>query len=882
VSQPSIPRPEHPRPDLVRSRWTSLNGPWRFAFDPRGVGEHERWYRPGAPRPKDLTISVPFPWESRLSGVAAPEYKGAAWYEREIEVPADWEGDRAFLHVGAIDWSARVWLDGRLVAEHDNGYLPLSCDLSPYLRPGRRATLTVRAFDVSDAATPLGKQTPRWFASSGGIWQPVWLEARPACHVAGIRIEPRLAEEAARVTLRLAVERPGDHVLRLASPDGAFPSTERRLALDPGDRQVVVDLAVPAPRPWSPESPHLYGLDVELAAPDGATDRVATYFGMRAVGRGRPDGRDYEYVTLNGEPIYLRGVLDQAYHPDGLHAYPSDEAIRADVALARELGFNMLRCHLKVNDPRYYYWADRLGLLVMYDLPNFEIDTPSARRAWEATLRGAIERDFNHPSIVAWVLLNETWGLDNHERPDGQAWVRAMYELAKSLDPTRLVEDHSVTNFDHVATDLNSWHFYTNSYAAARTHIEHVVEQTFPGSSFNFVRGYVQEGQPLLNSEYGGVIWGEDVDTSWWKFMTGELRRHPKIGGYVYSELVDVEWEHYGLANYDRTRKEFGYDRFVEGMGLPDLFGADFIGLDAPPCQTLRPGETLAARPFVSHFGAPMAGGAVAWRLDFVDRFGERSTRGSGRLEVRPRRFDVTCLDALSVRLPDEPGLATLAVVLTEAGGRVRCRNYVNAEVCDGAGPRAERAEAGWVLRFAPGAFARSSWPLRALDAHPAKFAGLGSGWVEYELQTPAELDPRTLRRLRLRFEAGARAGLAKVDWRQRARPSDYPQTEERKYPTDLRVVLNGIELGRARLPDDPADARGVLSHHRQYQAGSYGYLVDLELDGAALRERLGEGRRLSIRFEIPDDAEHRGGLALYGETLGAYPLDPTVFLDAD
>lgn len=871
---------EHPRPDLRRDRWASLNGPWRFAFDPRAVGEHERWYRPNSPRPKDLTIAVPYPWESRLSGVAAPDYKGAAWYEREITFPAEWEGDRPFLHFGAIDWSARVWLDGRLIAEHDNGYLPFSCDVAPYLRPGQTATLTVRAFDMSDAATPLGKQTPRWFTSSSGIWQPVWLEARPPNQVAGLRIEPNLADECARVTVRLAVEQGGTFTLRLGSPDGAFPPLERPLSLQPGAQVAVVDLAVPSPRLWSPESPHLYELRVELLAAEGSPDRVSTSFGMRSVGRGTWDGRDYEYVLLNGEPVYLRGVLDQAYHPDGLHTYPSDEAIRRDVELAKELGFNMLRCHLKVNDPRYYSWADRLGMLVMYDLPNFEIDTPAARRAWEATLRGAVERDFNHPSILAWVLLNETWGLDNHERPDGQAWVRAMYELAKDLDPTRLVEDHSVTNFDHVATDINSWHFYASTYEATRTHIEHVVQQTYPGSRFNFVGEQLQESQPLVNSEYGGVIWGEDVDTSWWKFMTGELRRHPKICGYVYSELVDVEWEHYGLANYDRSRKEFGYDHFVAGMGLPDLFGADFVGLDAPPCQTVPPGGELAARPFVSHFGAPIGEGSFEWRLDFVDRFGEHRTVDSGRLRVRPRRFDVIGLDALRLRLPDEPGLATLSLSLLEEDGRARCRNYVHLELRNGESPRLERTEGGWALRFAPGSFARSSWPLRSRDTHPAKFAGLGTGWVEYELPLPDEIDLEAVRSIRVRFEAGARAGLAKVDWQQRARATDYPQTEERKYPSDLRVLLNGLPLGQVRLPDDPADARGALSHHRGYQAGSYGYLVDLRLEGEAGRQRLLSKRCLRLRLDIPGDGEHRGGLSLYGETLGCYPIDPTIFLD--
>ncbi len=214
----TIPRPEHPRPDLQREPWLNLNGPWHFGFDPRAVGEQERWHSAGSGPRKDMSINVPFPWESALSGVAARDYQGAAWYEREITVPADWVGRRVFLHFGAVDWSARVWLSGRLIAEHENGYLPFAVDVTDQVRPGQSATLTVRAYDIADSATPVGKQVLYWYTHTSGIWQTVWLEARAPSHVENLRVTPDLPNERVEVVMNVAVPRSGAYRLRLRSP----------------------------------------------------------------------------------------------------------------------------------------------------------------------------------------------------------------------------------------------------------------------------------------------------------------------------------------------------------------------------------------------------------------------------------------------------------------------------------------------------------------------------------------------------------------------------------------------------------------------------------------------------------------------------------------
>lgn len=886
------PRPEYPRPYLRREEWRSLNGPWRFAFDPHVNGEQMGWHRGRPNRPagsKDLTITVPFPWESPLSGVAAPEYRGAGWYEREVKIPAAWAdlgpGVRPFLNFNAVDWSARVWVNGQIAAENDNGYLPFSIDLSPYAQPGKTVTVTVRAWDIAEATTLVGKQVPHWYTYSSGIWQSVWLEARPASHITGVAISPDVANQQANAQVDLNVAAPGSYRLRLSSPDSTFPASESSQTLQPGSQTVSVTFAVPNPKLWSPEIPNLYDVQVELVPADGsAPDSTTTYFGMRTVSRGSWDGKGYEYIMLNGEPVYLRGALDQAFHPDGLHTYPTDEIIRGDIQLAKDLGLNMLRCHIKINDPRYYYWADKLGLLIFYDIPSPDMDTPAMRRTYESALRGAIARDFNSPSIIAWIIFNETWGLTRHSTADGQRWLAEMVNLTRQLDPTRLVEDNSPCLYDHVETDINSWHFYINNYHEVRRHVQRVVDETFPGSAFNYVGGeYVQKTAPLMNSEYGGIAARSgDTDIAWcFKYQTTELRRHAKVCGYVYTELDDIEWEHNGFVNYDRSAKEFGYDAFVPGMSVADLNAADFVGLDAPPCQTLAPGSEFRAPLFVSHWGAPIGNALVRWQVDFVDRYGQSSTVQSGEIPVNPTRFDVTALGDLAFALPDENGLATVALRLVDGSGAVRSRNYVNVEVSAGHSPAVERNEYGHALRFRPGDFSASSWDQPQVAPSRQKLSATGSGWVEYELALPAGVDGAQISGLELRFEAGARAGRAKIDWPSKIQGFNYPQTEvDRKTPTDVTVSLNGVEIAIAHLPDDPADARGVLSHHNWIDPGSYGYLTDASANAdalAAVKATLAAGKPLRVRFTVP--AESAGGLALYGEEAGRYPVAPTLLV---
>ncbi len=879
----TIPRPEHPRPIFVRTPWQNLNGTWNFQFDPDSVGEQMRWHQLGNVSRAGSTIQVPYPWESRLSGQGRTDYKGAGWYEREITVPADWEGLDPILHFGAVDWEARVWLDGQLVAEHQNGYLPFACNLRDRVSPGASARLTVRAHDTADAVHLVGKQVPRWYTYSSGIWQTVWLEARPAAYIRNIQFFPNIesAQVAAQITVVLS--RRGQWTLEVESPDGLFAKVAVVRDLDMGEHTVDVEIPIPSPNLWSPDHPFLYAVKVCLVpAGQGKPDEVNTYFGLREFGRGLQGDNQQEYLLLNHEPVYLRGALDQAFHPDGLYTYPSDDDIRQDIELAKEFGLNMLRCHIKINDPRYYYWADRLGLLIHYDMPSPDLDSPRMRAICEDTIHRMIERDFNHPSIMLWVLFNETWGLTHQGTSEGQAWLRQMVHLARQLDPTRLVEDNSPCHYDHVETDVNSWHFYINEYARARDHIQRVVDHTYPGSSFNYIgEGNVQGQEPLMNSEYGGISAAMgDMDISWcFKFLTSDLRRHAAICGYVYTELTDIEWEHNGFVKYDRSPKVYGYEDFVAGMTVADLNSPVFVGLDCPPCQTLKPGETFRAPLFVSNWGPELETARVQWAAVLVDTRGDKTEIASGSCDVVPQRYNVVAGGEISFPVGETTGLATVALQLTKTGGDVLHRNYVNLVIAAGESPRVEQhADATWI-RFRPDSFSTSTWPSVEQAPTGSKVAGSGPGALDYFIDIPETVSLSDLTCIEFRCELGSRANsMEKLSWPPRNWRKHTPQTRERKFPSHVDVGLNGIIVGTLALADDPADARGVLSHYRDHEPGSYGFLYRLRIEGATLQAiaRQAMTGPLVLRLDSSSAGSERG-FSVYGEDAGAFPVDPTL-----
>ncbi|MBN1854462.1 MAG: hypothetical protein JW829_17150, partial [Pirellulales bacterium] len=602
VATAEIPLPEHPRPDFERSAWLNLNGAWHFRFDRDDAGIADGWSSGKAEFAE--TILVPFPWGSKLSGLKSEADIG--WYQRTVRVPDAWEGKRVFLIVGACDWLTQGWFDGQTLGEHRGGYTPFEFELTPHVQWGQDQKIVLR---VDDTPHPFKLEGKQGYGQAKGIWQTIYLEARPARYITSVHFTPDIDSGKVAVKAKFNDSAPDSTSMKIQFKTGDAQDIIQTVA--GGAKEIQFDIPIANPRLWSLDDPFLYEVDATLNA-GGVEDRVSTYFGMRKIGIGTLPGTDYTYVTLNNKPIYLQMTLDQSYHPDGFYTFPSDTFMRDEILRSKRIGLNANRIHIKAEVPRKLYWADRLGLLIMADVPNFWGEpTPEARQESEFALRGMVERDYNHPSIYSWVLFNETWGLftkkDNGKKaylPETQEWVVTMVRLAKQLDSTRLVEDNSPCNEDHTETDINSWHDYLPGYAW-RGRLDQIVKDTYPGSKWNYIGGRTQGNEPLLNSECGNV-WGYqgstgDVDWSWdYHIMMNEFRRRPKICGWLYTEHHDVINEWNGYYRFDRSDKFTGMDSLAPGMNLADLHSPFYISTGDQLCRDVQPGDVVEVPLFAS------------------------------------------------------------------------------------------------------------------------------------------------------------------------------------------------------------------------------------------------------------------------------------------
>ncbi|MDR1430687.1 MAG: glycoside hydrolase family 2, partial [Propionibacteriaceae bacterium] len=598
----SHPRPEYPRPHRDRSqRWASLNGEW--GFEPE-------W---GPAR----AISVPFAWETPASGVGQAWLERAA-YTRRIDLPV-WGAARTFLCFGAVHHTARVLLDGQLLGIHVGGHTPFEYDITDLTMPGGSAMLRVEVTAPIDKAhIPHGKQRsiPRndfdgvCFTPTSGIWQPVWLEARGRTYLAELRIRGD-SLDSFHVEGRLA----GDHPQRMAVTI-AGAGVDAELTCDQ-DGHFGGELPVAAPRLWSPADPHLYGLAVQVTDGD-SEDALTATAGLRRV---EIVG---EQLFLNRERIYLRGVLDQGYWPQTGLTAPTDQALRDDLLLARRLGYNLVRKHIKLEDPRWLDHADRLGILVWSEPPGPSRHSASAAEAFLAQLPDWIARDANHPSIIIWGLYNEEWGLDWDiaGRPELAAAARAAYERLAGLDHSRPIVENS--GWEHVRTDLLDWHLYQDDPARWAAQIAALAAgeaETFPvtlGPDFTVEKGLYADdgiprrGLPILNSEYGGGF--GSLERAWHlRWQTQELRRHDRFAGYVYTELTDVEHEVAGLVDAWRQPKDFAQLDPAE-VNAQTVLVLDVLPA-APGADVPEPTGPLTLAVQVSHHGLDALCGTLcaAW-----------------------------------------------------------------------------------------------------------------------------------------------------------------------------------------------------------------------------------------------------------------------------
>ncbi|RYG31330.1 glycoside hydrolase family 2 [bacterium] len=513
----------------------NLNGVWQF--EPGRATD-------AAPIGRDLSASilVPYPVESALSGVM--KHYDRIWYRRRFTVPAGWNGQRIMLNFGAVDWESEVFVNGKRVGLHRGGYDPFGYDITPYLSGAGPQELVVRVFDPTEnGGQPRGKQATQGidilYTPSTGIWQTVWLEPVPKTSIAGLRITPDVARASLKLTVNATDSVAGDSVaVQINTPGKTVISAV-------GVPNAEITVPIPNARLWSPKDPFLYDLSVSLKRKAETLDRVSSYFGMREVSVGTVDGAPR--ILLNGEFVFQLGALDQGFWPDGLYTAPTDAALRYDLDQQKALGFNMVRKHVKVEPYRWYYWADRLGLLVWQDMPTAQSYGGVAADAdqYAAELTRMVRTHWNSPSIVMWVLYNEKCGQDAINRTIS---TLALTSLVKGLDPSRLVNEASGYDW-YGSGDIADSHTYPAPRAV-------------PG----------QPGQAIVSGEYGatkyplvGHLWGENnvVEVASeseylrryesYASLLSILKGEGGLSGAVYTQITDVETELNGIMTYDRA-----------------------------------------------------------------------------------------------------------------------------------------------------------------------------------------------------------------------------------------------------------------------------------------------------------------------------------------
>ena len=579
--------PEYPRPQFVRERWLNLNGLWDYKITPK---EEQ-----AIPSEYTGRILVPFGLESPLSGVTQPLLpRQRLWYERAVVIPSDWDGQRVLLHFGAVDWESTIYIDGRKLGAHRGGYDNFSFDITPYVRAGQRHQIVVSVWDPTDTEWQLhGKQTLHpggcSYTATSGIWQTVWLEPVPDSRIEKLQVYPDLEKGTLKLTVASRiVPKPmkiqavvQDGEMTVADVSGGIgeeitPLVRENLVtfFKATSTGVSATLEIPIPnvKMWSPDSPFLYDLAVHLKDADGnLIDSVTSYFGMRTIRAGQ-DKQGNTRMLLNGQPILMPGALDQGFWPDGVYLAPTDQALKFDIEWAKTLGLNTVRKHVKIESDRWYYWADKLGLMVFQDMPTgncgdpkTDLSTsPEAADQWRAEVYHIIQDKRNHPSIVCWDLFNEAFG--GFDYRENAAWVQ-------QLDPTRLLDVSSgfpwhgggnvrdghgglpdrVPNCVGIVSELGTpslgcgGHQWPHSWSYGSYDPK-------TGKTIDFLAFYNKNRDTAILPDItpDAKIWlNKQVGDFYSNFLQNTT--HTALSGLFYCQLVDVETECDGLISYDRA-----------------------------------------------------------------------------------------------------------------------------------------------------------------------------------------------------------------------------------------------------------------------------------------------------------------------------------------
>ncbi|WP_435008356.1 sugar-binding domain-containing protein [Tundrisphaera lichenicola] len=538
--------PEYPRPQMVRTDWKNLNGLWQLSFGKEGDS-------PPIGKDLDQQILVPFPVESALSGVM--KHSDRLWYRRTFEVPKEWEGRRVLLHFGAVDWEATVFVNGQELGTHKGGYDGFRFDITDALKPDAANEVIVRVFDPTDAGTqPRGKQVLKpggiYYTPTTGIWQTVWIEPVAPTHIESLKLSTDLALN----TVSVAPFGLNDRDDRNAPIERTVTATvfdgERELVQTTGLGESM-PLKIPEPKLWTPETPFLYGLKVEVKEGGKVVDAVGSYFGMRSI-EVSPDEKEVNRIKLNGKPIFQVGPLDQGFWPDGLYTAPTDEALRYDIEITKKFGYNMTRKHVKVEPARWYYWCDKLGLLVWQDMPSGDrsinpdqpdiVRTPESAHQYEVELKAMIDGLRNHPSIITWVTFNEGWG---------QFDTKRIAEWAESYDPTRLVDAVSGWADRAGVGDMHDLHNYPRPAAPPLEPRRAGVLGEFGGLALG-VDGHTWQKEIW---GYQGTASADELTRKYERLLREgwDMKDAQGLNALVYTQITDVETEANGLLTYDRA-----------------------------------------------------------------------------------------------------------------------------------------------------------------------------------------------------------------------------------------------------------------------------------------------------------------------------------------
>lgn len=579
----NMDRTEYPRPQLVRENWQNLNGVWNFSFDDEDNGLKNEWYLPNKKFP--LEINVPFAFQSKKSGIHDIKSHEVIWYKRSFEVKKR-NNMRYILHFGAVDYFSKVYVNGSLVGSHEGGHTSFAFDITDSLNQEGNNTLALRVFDPqTDESIPRGKQTWEgesrgiWYTNTSGIWQTVWLEELSDTYIEALKVTPLFDEGKALIECEIKNFKSQD----ILSYEFFFSNelvTKGKIEITTSHISFVVDLFQRKifnsnyhgeGRAWTPDAPNLFDFQLEVNRNNSCEDRVKSYLGMRKIHTANG------MVYLNNRPFYQKLVLDQGYWPDGLLTAPNDADFLKDITLAKKMGFNGCRKHQKTEDPRFLYWADKEGFLVWGECASAPAyDTLAVNRLMKEW-QEIIERDYNHPSIVTWVPLNESWGVPSiqHNRQQ-QHFSQALYHYIHAVDTTRLVVSND--GWSQTETDICAIHNYAhgtkNELEKYRYFKETLKSKSnilnSPSAAWKiYADGFEHKGEPILLTEFGGIGyklgeqdgWGYTSVSSSEEYVLEYSRvmeavaQSEAIWGFCYTQLTDVEQEINGLLTYDRKEK---------------------------------------------------------------------------------------------------------------------------------------------------------------------------------------------------------------------------------------------------------------------------------------------------------------------------------------